>query len=142
MHVLTKIGRVDVAFRLLFTDTFPSWLFPVKNGATSIWERWNSWTPEDGFGDVGMNSFSHYAYGAVGQWMFENIGGIKATKPGYEEVVIRPQITDKLEWARVWHECKRGRIEVYWKRNGEKVDVEVTVPDGVKATVLKDGITK
>ena len=136
MHVLTKIGRIDVAYRLLFTDTFPSWLFPVKNGATSIWERWNSWTPEDRFGSVGMNSFSHYAYGAVGQWMFENIGGIKAVKPGYEEVVINPQITDELDWARVWHKCKHGKIEVYWKRNGDKVDVDVIVPDGVKATVL------
>jgi len=138
MHVLSKIGRVDVAYRLLFTDTFPSWLFPVKNGATSIWERWNSWTPEDGFGDVGMNSFSHYAYGAVGQWMFENIGGIKSIKPGYKEVVIKPQITDKLDWDRVSYNSIHGKIEVYWKRNGDKVDIDVNVPDGVKATVLKD----
>jgi alpha-L-rhamnosidase len=73
MHVLGRIGRYDVAYRLLHNDTFPSWGFSIKHGATSIWERWNSWTPE-GFGDVGMNSFSHYTYGAVGQWMFENIG--------------------------------------------------------------------
>jgi len=139
MHVLTKIGRTDVAYRLMFTDTFPSWLFPVKNGATSIWERWNSWTPEKGFGNVGMNSFSHYAYGAVGQWMFENIGGIKAVRPGYKEIVIRPFITDKLAWAKTSYDCIHGKIAVDWKRDGDKVTLDVTVPTNVKATIYVPG---
>ncbi|MHC4945487.1 MAG: family 78 glycoside hydrolase catalytic domain, partial [Planctomycetota bacterium] len=69
MLVLSKIGRTDVAYRLLHNDTFPSWGFTIKHGATSIWERWNGWTPEDGFNNPGMNSFAHYAFGAVGQWM-------------------------------------------------------------------------
>ena len=139
MHVLTKIGRTDVAYRLLFTDTYPSWLFPVKNGATSIWERWNSWTPEKGFGNAGMNSFSHYAYGAVGQWMFENIGGIKAAKPGYKEIVIRPVITDKLTWAKTSYDCIHGRIAVDWKRDGQKVALNVVIPSNVKATIFVPG---
>ena len=139
MHVLTKIGRVDVAYRLLFTDTYPSWLFPVKNGATSIWERWNSWTPEKGFGDTGMNSFSHYTYGSVGQWMFENIGGIKSVKPGYKEIIIRPYITNQLTWAKTSYDSIRGRISVDWKRSGQKVTLKVSVPTNVKATIFVPG---
>lgn len=139
MHVLSKIGRTDVAYRLLFTDTYPSWLFPVKNGATSIWERWNSWTPENGFGDIGMNSFSHYTYGAVGQWMFENIGGIKLSKPGYNEIVIKPYITDKLTWAKTSYDCIHGKIAVAWLRDGEKVTLNVTIPVNTKATIYVPG---
>ena len=139
MHVLTKIGRTDVAYRLLFTDTYPSWLFPVKNGATSIWERWNSWTPEKGFGNTGMNSFSHYTYGAVGQWMFENIGGIKSAQPGYKEIVIKPVMSDKLTWAKVSYRCMHGSIVVDWKRDGQKVALKVVVPANVKATIFVPG---
>jgi alpha-L-rhamnosidase len=139
MHVLTRIGRTDVAYRLLFTDTYPSWLFPVKNGATSIWERWNSWTPENGFGDTGMNSFSHYAYGAVGQWMFENIGGIKSTEPGYKKIIIKPYITDKLTWAKTSYDCIHGKISVDWQRREKKVTLKVIVPTNVKATIHVPG---
>lgn len=142
MHVLSKIGRDDVAYRLLFNETFPSWLFPVKNGAKSIWERWNSWTPEDGFGDVGMNSFSHYAYGAVYQWICENIGGIKSVKPGFKEIVIKPCITDKLNWAETTYNSIHGEIRVYWKRQKEKVNMEVTVPPNVKAKIYVPGKKK
>jgi len=73
----TGLGAGDVAYRLIHNDTFPSWGFSIKHGATSIWERWNGWTPETGFGDPGMNSFAHYSFGAVYQWMVENIGGIQ-----------------------------------------------------------------
>jgi alpha-L-rhamnosidase len=140
--VLTKIGRNDVAYRLLFTDTYPSWLFPVKNGATSIWERWDSWTPEKGFQNAGMNSFSHYAYGAVGQWMFENIGGIRSAAPGYEKVVIKPAITDQLEWAKVSYKSVRGLIAVEWKRDGAEVELVVAVPADTLAQVFVPGREK
>lgn len=139
MHVLTKIGRSDVAYRLLFTDTYPSWLFPVKNGATSIWERWDSWTPEKGFQNAGMNSFSHYAYGAVGQWMFENIGGIVSTAPGYRKVRIKPYITEQLDWAKVSYDSIRGPIKVAWTRDGQSVTLDVEIPDGVLAQVHVPG---
>lgn len=142
MHVLTKIGRTDVAYRLLFTDTYPSWLFPVKNGATSIWERWNSWTPEKGFGNTGMNSFSHYTYGAVGQWMFENIGGIKSVKPGYKEIVIKPYFTDKLTWAKTSYNSIHGQIKVSWKQNAKAIELNVTVPPNVKAKIFVPGDAK
>ena len=140
MHVLSKIGRTDVAYRLLFTDTYPSWLFPVKNGATSIWERWNSWTPEKGFGDTGMNSFSHYTYGAVGQWMFENIGGIKSEGPGYKKIVIKPYITDKLSWAKTSYDCIRGTIVSDWSVRDGKFKWSVQIPAGATATVYVPAI--
>ncbi len=139
MHVLTKIGRTDVAYRLLFTDTYPSWLFPVKNGATSIWERWDSWTPEKGYQDAGMNSFSHYAYGSVGQWIFENIGGIKSVEPGYKKIVIKPYMTDQLEWANVSYDSVRGKVSVKWTREGEKVKLDVEIPPDTMAQVYVPG---
>ncbi|MBW8016695.1 MAG: Bacterial alpha-L-rhamnosidase [Planctomycetes bacterium] len=140
MHVLTKIGRTDVAYRLLFTDTYPSWLFPVKNGATSIWERWNSWTPEKGFGSVGMNSFSHYTYGAVGQWMFENVGGIRSVGPGYKHIEIAPKPTDKLSYARVSYNSIRGQIKSQWKLTDGNFEMTVTIPVNTTATIhVPDG---
>ena len=100
MLVLSKIGREDVAYRLLFNETFPSWGFSIKHGATSIWERWDGWTPEKGFQDPGMNSFAHYSFGAVYQWMVENIGGIKSDGPAYKHIVIEPQPGGRLTHAR------------------------------------------
>ena len=142
MHVLTKIGRIDVAYRLLFTVTYPSWLFPVKNGATSIWERWDSWTPEGGFQDSGMNSFSHYAYGAVGQWMFENIGGINSASPGFRKIIIKPAITRKLTWARTSYDCIHGKITVGWKLDGNKVTLDVEIPPNATASIHVPGEDK
>ena len=76
LPVLTQAGKVDTAYRLLMQDTFPSWLFSVKHGATTIWERWDGWTPERGFQDPGMNSFNHYSLGSCGQWLFDTVAGI------------------------------------------------------------------
>ena len=105
MLALSKIGRDDVAFRLLHNDTFPSWGFSIKQGATSIWERWDGWTPEKGFQDPGMNSFAHYSFGAVYRWMVENIGGIKtATRrrgrthvDNYMQILIAPHLDPEPE---------------------------------------------
>ncbi|MBL7077827.1 MAG: family 78 glycoside hydrolase catalytic domain [Kiritimatiellae bacterium] len=141
MHVLTKIGRTDIAYRLLFNDTFPSWLFPVKNGATSIWERWDSWTPEKGFQDEGMNSFSHYAYGAVGQWMFENIGGIRSLHPGFTRVAIRPIIPEQLMWASVSYRSVKGVIRVDWECEGDGVTLTVEIPAEIEADIHVPGTT-
>ena len=77
LDVLERAGHLDVAYKLLEQETFPSWLFPVKNGATTIWERWDGWTPTKGFQDKGMNSFNHYAYGAVGAWMYPTVAGLE-----------------------------------------------------------------
>jgi alpha-L-rhamnosidase len=128
MLVLSKIGRNDVAYRLLENDTYPSWLFELKQGATSIWERWNGWTPEKGFEDPGMNSFAHYAFGAVVQWIMENVGGIRAISPGYANIKIRPQPGGHLTWAKTRYDSPRGPIETSWRLDGTRFLLDLTIP--------------
>jgi alpha-L-rhamnosidase len=135
MLVLAKIGRNDVAYRLIYNDTFPSWGFSIKHGATSIWERWDGWTPEKGFQDPGMNSFAHYSFGAVYQWMVENIGGIRSDGPSYKHIIIAPQLDGKLTHATVGYDSIRGCIETAWKRDGDKFILDVTIPANATATV-------
>ena len=136
MLVLSKIGRNDVAYRLLHNDTFPSWGFSIKHGATSIWERWDGWTPERGFQDPGMNSFAHYSFGAVYQWIAENIGGIRTDGPAYKRIVIGPQPGGRLAWAKVGYRSIRGQIESDWKLDGGRLLLDVTIPANTTATVL------
>ena len=136
MLALEKIGRNDVAYRLLFNKTFPSWGFTIQNGATSIWERWDGWTPDKGFQDPGMNSFAHYSFGAVTQWMFENIGGIRQDAPGFAKIVLRPQPGGELTWAKVGYDSIRGRIESDWKLDGAALALEVCVPPNTRATLF------
>ncbi|AMV40676.1 alpha-L-rhamnosidase [Planctomyces sp. SH-PL62] len=136
MLVLSKIGRQDVAYRLLFNDTFPSWGFSIKQGATSIWERWDGWTPEKGFQDPGMNSFAHYSFGAVYGWMVENIGGIHNAGSAYKKIVIAPQFTDRLTSATTSYRSVRGEVAVAWTRQGGVVTMDVTVPANATAKVV------
>ena len=86
LPVLTRFGRTDLAYKILLQEDYPSWLYTVRNGATTMWERWNSYTKEHGFGDVGMNSFNHYAYGAVCEWMYGVIGGLRPLGLGAQDV--------------------------------------------------------
>ena len=99
MLTLAQMGRNDIAERLIHNDTFPSWGFSIKHGATSIWERWDGWTPEKGFQDPGMNSFAHYSFGAVYQWMVEELGGIRSSGPAYKDIIVAPQLDPGLTWA-------------------------------------------
>jgi alpha-L-rhamnosidase len=133
MLVLSKIGRPDVAYRLLHNDTFPSWGFSIKHGATSIWERWDGWTPEKGFQDAGMNSFAHYSFGAVYQWMVENLGGIRSAAPSYKELLIAPPQDEKLKSAAVAYRSIRGLIATDWREKGGKQLFNVTIPANTTA---------
>ena len=135
MLVLAKIGRNDVAYRLIYNDTFPSWGFSIKHGATSIWERWDGWTPEKGFQDIGMNSFAHYSFGAVYQWMAENIGGIRSDGPAYQHIIIAPQPDRQLTSATTAYNSIRGRIETDWQQTDGKLTLKVTIPANTTATV-------
>ncbi|HZH97768.1 MAG TPA: alpha-L-rhamnosidase C-terminal domain-containing protein, partial [Fimbriimonadaceae bacterium] len=139
MHVLSKIGRDDVAFKLLHQATFPSWKFEILNGATSIWERWDSWTPDKGLQDPGMNSFAHYAYGAVMGWVFSNIGGISAGAPGYELIKIAPKIDPNLTWAKTSYDSVRGMIRTSWKREGNQLSLTVQIPPNTTAEITMPG---
>jgi alpha-L-rhamnosidase len=135
MLVLSKIGRTDVAYRLIHNDTFPSWGFSIKQGATTTWERWDGWTPEKGFQDPGMNSFAHYSFGAVYQWMVENIGGIRSDGPSYRHIVFAPQMDGQMTHATTRYDSIRGRIESDWKRQDGQFSMRVAIPANATATV-------
>ena len=135
LPALSKAGRDDVAYRLLLTDTYPSWLFPVKNGATTMWERWNGWTPDKGFGDIGMNSFNHYSFGAVGEYLYGGVGGIKAASPGYKTITIQPVIGVGISWAKTSFESPYGIIVTAWKVEAGKLELDVTIPANTTAVV-------
>ncbi len=136
MLVLSKIGRQDVAYRLLFNDTFPSWGFSIKQGATSIWERWDGWTPEKGFQDPGMNSFAHYSFGAVYQWMVENIGGITSDGPAYKRIIVAPRPGERLSHASVSYKSVQGDIISSWVKADGRLTLDVTIPANTTAAVV------
>lgn len=143
MRVLTEIGRTDVAYRLLHNTTFPSWGFEIANGATTVWERWDGWTPERGFQDPGMNSFSHYAYGAVMGWVYQTVGGIDNAAPGFAKIRIAPAIDPKLTWAKTSFESIRGPIRTEWRKADGKITLTVEVPPNTVAEVrLPNGDVK
>jgi alpha-L-rhamnosidase len=139
MAVLSKIGRDDVAFRLLHNTTFPSWGFEIVNGATTVWERWDGWTPERGFQDPGMNSFAHYAYGAVMGWVFQTVGGIDHAAPGFERIKIAPKVDPRLTWAKTSYDSVRGPIRTEWRKTGTKLTLNVEVPPNTTAEVTLPG---
>ncbi len=136
LPALSEAGRDDVAFRLLLTDTFPSWLYTVKNGATTMWERWDSYTPESGPVNIGnMNSYNHYAFGAVGEWMYANIAGIDLAGPGFREIVIRPRSGGVLTHARGEFRSVRGTIVSAWRIVDGRFRLDVTIPANATAEV-------
>lgn len=136
-HVLTQNGRGDIAYALLLQQTYPSWLFPVLNGATTIWERWDGWTPERGFQDAGMNSFNHYAYGAIGDWLYSSVAGIDVdpTQPGYKHIRLHPTPHPALTFARATYESLYGRIESEWHADGDALAWRVVIPPNTSATI-------
>ncbi len=139
--VLTQFGHADIAHRVLMQTTYPGWLFPVTNGATTMWERWDSWTPDKGFGDTGMNSFNHYAYGAVCRWMVDSIAGlaIAPAKPGYKHFIVAPTPSEKIRQASASLDSPSGRIEISWKLTGEEITGELLVPPNATAEVKLPG---
>jgi len=134
-QVLTDIGRVDLAYKLLFQKSFPSWLYSVLHGATTIWERWDGWTAEKGFHDPSMNSFNHYAYGAVGTWMYENITGIctHPKYPGFKHFVLQPKIGGGLTYARCIYHSPYGQIKSHWQIEDGTLIWDVIVPPNTTA---------
>jgi alpha-L-rhamnosidase len=137
LPALTKIGRNDLAMRLLLNEDYPSWGFPIKMGATTMWERWNSIQPNGQFGPVDMNSFNHYAYGAVGDWMFGNLGGIQALEPGYKTARIAPLIGHGgLTSARGEQQTAFGKFVTEWNTTTETMVLKVEIPANTSARVV------
>jgi len=132
---LTEMGRPDLAWKLVFTDTYPSWLFSVKNGATTIWERWDGWTPERGFQDSSMNSFNHYSLGSVGAWFYSGAAGIELDEshPGYKHFALQPQFTTRLSFVKATLDSPYGPILSYWHTQGNQMLYDVTVPPNTTA---------
>jgi alpha-L-rhamnosidase len=134
LPTLTETGHLDVAYRLLENDTFPSWGYSIKNGATTIWERWDGWTKEKGFQDPGMNSFNHYAFGSVGRWLFNTVGGIDTDGPGYKTIIIHPQ-PGNMTSTKASYDSINGNIISDWQLKGNTFTLNVTVPANTTATV-------
>lgn len=132
---LHEAGRDDAACRLLFQETYPSWLFMVKQGATTIWERWDSYVPEKGFQEPGMNSFNHVVWGTMGEYLFGMLGGIRPETTGYKTIRIEPVIADQLKWAKTSYNSIRGQIRTSWKKVNGQLMLSVTIPANTTATV-------
>ena len=135
-HVLTRFGFTDVAYDLLLQQTYPSWLYPVKMGATTIWERWDGQKTDSTFQDAGMNSFNHYAYGAIGDWMYRVSAGIETVGPGYRHILIQPNPTKRLEYAKASFESSYGTITSGWERKDGKIIIKVRIPANTTATIV------
>ena len=136
LPTLSENGLNDVAYTLLLSDGMPSWLYSVKAGATTVWERWNSYSLEKGFGDVGMNSFNHYAYGCVTEWMFEYMAGIRPEYAGFEEFILAPLPDRRVGFCRASYESDAGLIESYWRFEGDRLVYECAVPANATAKLI------
>ncbi|QEG35756.1 alpha-L-rhamnosidase [Bythopirellula goksoeyrii] len=136
--VLTNLGYSDVAYRLLCNEDYPSWLYPVLHGATTIWERWNGWTEEDGFFDPQMNSFNHYSLGSVGEWLYRHVAGIELDPDGvgFQQILIKPHLGGNLQYAKASYNSIHGTIHSHWERQGAKLELCVTIPANTKAHVF------
>ena len=134
---LSKFGRPDLAYRLLMNKTYPSWLYPITQGATTMWERWNSYTHKDGFGDVNMNSFNHYAYGAIGQWIYKDVAGLWYADAGYSKILYAPTPNSALNYASVWHDTPYGRASSKWNTiGGKEMRWQIQIPSNSEGIVV------
>ncbi|MDO5662884.1 MAG: family 78 glycoside hydrolase catalytic domain, partial [Brachybacterium sp.] len=140
---LSETGHIEDAYRLLLETECPSWLYPVSMGATTIWERWDSMLPDGSINPGEMTSFNHYALGAVADWVYQVVLGIRPAAPGYSRIRIQPTPGPGIDWARGAYDSRHGRIEVSWSVDGDRIALEATVPDGIEAEiVLPDGSTE
>ncbi|MEM9526492.1 MAG: family 78 glycoside hydrolase catalytic domain [Bacteroidota bacterium] len=134
--VLDRYGHTDLAYRLLFTESYPSWFYSIDQGATTMWERWNSYSHENGFETAGMNSFNHYAYGAIGQWMYERVAGIAHLEPGYRKIEFAPIPGGPLKQAAATHESPYGHIASSWTLTDDTFKHTITVPPNTTGQIV------
>ncbi len=149
---LSKFGKDKTAYNLLLQRNEPSWLYSIDQGATTIWERWNSYTKEKGFGDVGMNSFNHYAYGAIVEWMYRFMAGIEAIEPGFKKFELHPRIDmrtadelpsgqQNIKWVKAEFNSAAGLIKSEWStENG--LTYKCTVPEGAEALLTLPAVSE
>lgn len=135
-HVLSRNGALDSAYALLYQKTWPSWLYSVTQGATTVWERWDGWTEESGFQSPQMNSFNHYAYGSIGEWLYNTVAGIEldADKPGYKHSILRPMPDGVLTYAKGKLKTLYGDLLSHWQMDNRSFNWEIVVPPNTTAT--------
>jgi alpha-L-rhamnosidase len=137
LHVLSDNGYLDLAYMLLERQEYPSWLYPVTKGATTIWERWDGIKADGSFQDSGMNSFNHYAYGAVGEWMYRVMAGLEIDEsmPGYKHIVFAPHPGGSFTDVNVSHETPYGKATSHWTKTPGGMELIVEAPANTTATV-------
>lgn len=145
-HALSSHGCLDEAYALLLKDDFPSWLYQVKKGATTVWEHWDGIKPDGSMWSPNMNSFNHYAYGAIGEWLYRVVGGLDIDEkaPGYKHAIIAPRIGGNLGWVEAAYQSVYGEVGVRWQRDDKThaVTLRVTIPANTTASIrLMDGAT-
>ncbi len=141
---LSDNGYSNLAYRLLQNEHYPSWLYAIDQGATTIWERLNGYTVENGFGgNNSMNSFNHYSFGAIGQWMMAYSLGIQRDEPGFKKFILQPEPdpTGQMSWAKGYYDGEYGRIKSSWKLAGNMLTYAATVPANTKATLYLPAVT-
>jgi alpha-L-rhamnosidase len=136
-QALSENGFQDVAMKLLLNRRYPSWLYPVTMGATTIWERWDGIRPDGSFQTPGMNSFNHYAYGAVGNWLYSSLAGLRpdAGEPGYRLVRIEPVFAGEMDYAEVRYRSVYGETASRWERRENGIELRVTIPPNCRAEI-------
>jgi len=134
--VLSSIDRNDIAWKVVSNNEYPSWFFMIDNGATTLWERWDSYHPEKGFYDPTMNSFNHCSLGCVGEWLFTDLAGIKSLEPGFKKVMIKPFFPPNLEFVDVSFKSIYGVIKSSWGKNDKKLSINISIPFNTSAIIV------
>lgn len=132
---LSENGKHDLAGKLLLQEDNPGWLYEVKMGATTIWERWNSIQPDGSFNHDNMNSLNHYAYGSIGNWLYTKLCGLESVEPGYKKFALHPQFINGIPHAELEYESVYGKIAIAWRCEDRKITVDVTVPANTTAAL-------
>lgn len=144
-HALSRAGYLKEAYKLLLQTDYPSWLYPVTKGATTMWEHWDGLKPDGSFWSPDMNSFNHYAYGAIGDWLYQVAAGIDIDeeRPGYKHIIFRPQPSEKLQWVKASYQSLYGKIALSWSLDEQGILViEAVVPPNTTATLYLPGNDK
>jgi alpha-L-rhamnosidase len=138
LPALSATGQGDEAYKLLLNTTYPSWGYEVINGANTVWERWNSYVKGDGFtNNAGMNSFNHYAFGSVNEWLFGNAAGIKVVQPGFRTFIIKPEIASAgVNYVKASYHSVNGQIMSSWLRKGKQLELNISVPVNTHAEIF------
>ena len=138
LHSLSDNNELELAYELLLKQDYPSWLYPITLGATTIWEHWDGIKADGSFWDTNMNSYNHYAYGSVGRWLYDVIGGLQIdiSRPGYKHFIIAPKMGGGISYAKVTHITPFGEIKSAWRMTENKFFINVQIPCDTTATII------